>query len=401
MAAHRCSISQDDFKNEKQTNSTKTPAKVGTVPVGQQRIDKYLVRTKRVLSGGDTTPGGGNETGQHRWKRQRLIDEFLGGSDKICTDFLLVYKSPREFHRYMAERYHALCLDRLPLAWFKLIFDNEAGMDGGDERRESVSAASALHEALSRETRVICPQPMENIWRWAALVPDPQSARVVIIARGPYHETVRSSEPSDTYWPNCDQLNDIKALEVGKAPGHTPPDKGTVITMADGLAFSVNPRYARTGKGLPYVLTNIMMAADTSFVTRSHDESRFRGDLSPWAEDGVLLLNSVLTTVEGSPDAHAHIGWQVITDRVIERLGDSKTNTRIFMLWGSDMNKKRVLIDHSKHVVMSDRYPCGHNWLEKDIFKEANLILRTLRRPAVCWSCRRPPRRHGETKIQI
>lgn len=278
----------------------------------------------------------------------------------------------------MSSKYPTLHLDSLPRTWFKIIFDQKRGEDGGIERQNSELIVRTIHEALSSEQRLICPQPLENIWKWATTLPEPDDVRVVVLGKDPYPIVFR-----------------------GDDGGNVP------ITMADGLAFGVNPDYARLGKSLPPTLVNIMKLADRSFDIRRYDKSRFRGDLTMWTENGVLLLNSALTTVEDTPNAHSHIGWNNVTDRVVEWLGrggEDETHTRIFMLWGKEAQTMADKIDRSTHVTITSCHPSPltahkNGWFGKDVFKEANLILRALGRSPIRWSCRRQLTCHVQSRL--
>ncbi|MDC3216736.1 uracil-DNA glycosylase, partial [Candidatus Pseudothioglobus singularis] len=80
------------------------------------------------------------------------------------------------------------------------------------------------------------------------------------------------------------------------------------------------------------------------------------GNLVTWANQGVLLLNSVLTVERHSPAAHANKGWEFFTDHVISLLNEHKNNL-VFILWGAYANKKSKLIDSSKHLILSAPHP--------------------------------------------
>ena len=102
------------------------------------------------------------------------------------------------------------------------------------------------------------------------------------------------------------------------------------------------------------------------------------GNLTQWAEQGVLLLNTVLTVEEGQPASHANWGWETFTDRVIAVLNEQRENL-VFLLWGSHAQKKGRFIDRQKHCVLTAVHPsplsahrgffgCGH-------FAQANQYL--------------------------
>ena len=80
------------------------------------------------------------------------------------------------------------------------------------------------------------------------------------------------------------------------------------------------------------------------------------GDLTRWAKQGVLLLNGVLTVEEGKPNSHKNLGWEDFTDAVIQRLSNEKVGL-VFLLWGAYAQKKRELIDTSKHCVLEAPHP--------------------------------------------
>jgi uracil-DNA glycosylase len=80
------------------------------------------------------------------------------------------------------------------------------------------------------------------------------------------------------------------------------------------------------------------------------------GDLTPWAKQGVLLLNAVLTVRENEPASHAKIGWMHFTDAVIRKISDEKKGI-VFLLWGKFAEQKQVLIDETKHFVLKAAHP--------------------------------------------
>tara|TARA_B100000214_G_scaffold54372_1_gene34691 strand:+ start:1589 stop:2284 length:696 start_codon:yes stop_codon:yes gene_type:complete len=134
-------------------------------------------------------------------------------------------------------------------------------------------------------------------------------------------------------------LTEVKLVIIGQDPYHG-------VGQANGLAFSVEK-----GKKIPPSLTNIYkeLAKDTNLQPPNH------GDLTFWAKQGVLLLNSVLTVEKAEPASHSARGWEVFTDKVIEIL-NQKENI-VFMLWGSYAQKKGSIIDTSKHYVLKASHP--------------------------------------------
>ena len=139
---------------------------------------------------------------------------------------------------------------------------------------------------------------------------------------------------------NTTPLNDVKVVILGQDPYHNPG-------QAMGLSFSV-PR----GMSLPPSLRNIYkeLADSTDFEIPKH------GDLTAWAEQGVFLLNAMLTVERNQPSSHSKIGWQDFTDAVIRTLSERKEHL-VFLLWGAFAQKKSELIDESKHLVLTSAHP--------------------------------------------
>ncbi len=132
----------------------------------------------------------------------------------------------------------------------------------------------------------------------------------------------------------------LKVVILGQDPYHNPG-------QAHGLSFSVPD-----GVAFPPSLANI-------FKTLSNDLSLpipSTGNLTPWAQQGVFLLNTVLTVIHKKPHSHATIGWQHFTDAVIDIISQFKDHV-VFMLWGGQAQKKRQFIDQTKHTVLTAPHP--------------------------------------------
>ena len=169
-------------------------------------------------------------------------------------------------------------------------------------------------------------------------------------------------------------FSSTKVVILGQDPYH---GEG----QAEGLSFSV-PK----GMGIPPSLRNIYKELDqddVDFTNPGH------GHLENWAKQGVLLLNSVLTVEKNSPASHANQGWEVFTDQVITLLNDNKDNL-VFLLWGAYANKKSVLIDSNKHLILSAAHPspfsahkgffgCKH-------FSKTNSYLEVSNQELIDWS---------------
>jgi uracil-DNA glycosylase len=132
----------------------------------------------------------------------------------------------------------------------------------------------------------------------------------------------------------------VKVVILGQDPYHGPG-------QAHGLCFSV-----RDGVAPPPSLVNIFreLTEDVGCPPPSS------GDLQPWAEQGVLLLNAVLTVERGRAGAHQGKGWERFTDRIVAELNDGRDGL-VFMLWGSYALKKGAVIDRRRHLVLSAPHP--------------------------------------------
>lgn len=164
----------------------------------------------------------------------------------------------------------------------------------------------------------------------------------------------------------------VRVVILGQDPYHGPD-------QAHGLAFSV-----RTGQKMPPSLRNIYREIQLSCggVIPSS------GDLTHWAQQGVLLLNTVLTVEAGKAASHRGRGWEVFTDAILERLNREKSGL-VFVLWGADAQAKAGLIDSQKHLILAAPHPsplsayrgffgCGH-------FVKINKWLNDLGAPEIKW----------------
>ena len=140
---------------------------------------------------------------------------------------------------------------------------------------------------------------------------------------------------------NTTPLNQVKVVIIGQDPYPT-------VGHAHGLCFSVQPDV----KPLPKSLLNINKElADDLGVNNQHT-----GYLQPWAEQGVLLLNAVLTVEAGNANAHQGKGWEQFTDAVINSV-NLQTQHTVFILWGAYAQKKGKMIDRQKHFVIESPHP--------------------------------------------
>ena len=134
--------------------------------------------------------------------------------------------------------------------------------------------------------------------------------------------------------------SDVRAVILGQDPYHGPG-------QAHGMCFSV-----RKGTPPPPSLQNIFkeMKSDLGIDPPQH------GELTSWADNGVLLLNTVLTVREGQPNSHKGMGWEQFTDRVIQLLNE-RQQPMVFLLWGGNARSKARLITNPAHLVLQCAHP--------------------------------------------
>lgn len=139
---------------------------------------------------------------------------------------------------------------------------------------------------------------------------------------------------------NLTPFEEVKVVILGQDPYHNPG-------QAMGLSFSVPE-----GTPLPPSLQNIFKEASDDLQL----PAPISGDLTHWAEQGVLLLNTILTVEAHQPRSHHPYGWQILTDKVIELLNKEREGI-VFILWGSDAQRKEWQIDQTKHLVLKAPHP--------------------------------------------
>ncbi|WP_051640627.1 uracil-DNA glycosylase [Thiomicrorhabdus sp. Milos-T2] len=140
---------------------------------------------------------------------------------------------------------------------------------------------------------------------------------------------------------NSTPLDKVKVVILGQDPYPTPGH-------AHGLCFSVQPNV----KPLPKSLLNINKELETDLgVNNQHT-----GYLQPWAEQGVLLINAVLTVEAGQANSHQNKGWEKFIDTIIATLNEHTANT-VFILWGAYAQKKGKMINRQKHLVIESPHP--------------------------------------------
>ena len=140
---------------------------------------------------------------------------------------------------------------------------------------------------------------------------------------------------------NRTPFDKVKVVILGQDPYHEP-------NQAHGLCFSV-----QKGVSLPPSLVNIYKELEDEFGTKFLDRE---GDLTQWADQGVLLLNATLTVAAGNAGSHQGRGWEMFTDAVVSKLAERRENL-VFILWGSYAQKKGAFIDRNRHLVLSSPHP--------------------------------------------
>ena len=169
------------------------------------------------------------------------------------------------------------------------------------------------------------------------------------------------------------KLDNLKVVILGQDPYHG-------FGQAQGLAFSTPANIKN-----PPSMQNILKEIQSDLGKKSICED---GDLTPWAKQGVLLLNTILTVEEAKPNSHHNLGWEVFTDNIIKYISDNCEDT-IFILWGSPAISKTKLIDTKKHHILTAPHPsplssyrgffgCKH-------FSQTNNILKSLNKEAIIW----------------
>ena len=166
---------------------------------------------------------------------------------------------------------------------------------------------------------------------------------------------------------------DTSVVVLGQDPYH---ERG----QAHGLSFSVQPNIP-----IPPSLRNV-------FAERENDiglTPPTHGTLTPWAQQGVLLLNTALTVREGSAGSHAKKGWEAITDHIISTVNDN-TERCVFILWGAHAQAKKKLITQGHHAILEAPHPsplsASRGFFGSAPFSRTNALLKEAGRAPIDWS---------------
>lgn len=184
-------------------------------------------------------------------------------------------------------------------------------------------------------------------------------------------EKVRNEYKFNTIYPKGDKIfnafnlcpfDSLKVVIIGQDPYH---GKG----QANGLSFSVEKNIK-----IPPSLKNIFIELKNNYPEYEYSN----GDLTRWANQGVLLLNSILTVRKSEPGSHTNIGWEKFTDFVIKNISSERRNV-VFLLWGKYAQSKSRLIDDNKHLILKSPHPSpfsAHKGFFKNFhFKKTNEYL--------------------------
>ena len=168
-------------------------------------------------------------------------------------------------------------------------------------------------------------------------------------------------------------FENLKVVILGQDPYHG-------FGQAQGLAFSTPSEIKN-----PPSMVNILKEINDDLGKKSICED---GDLTPWAKQGVLLLNTILTVEEGKPKSHHKLGWEIFTDNIIKYISENCSDI-IFILWGAPAIAKTKIIDKSKHHILTSPHPSPlssyRGFFGSKQFSKTNEILANLKKEPINW----------------
>ena len=170
---------------------------------------------------------------------------------------------------------------------------------------------------------------------------------------------------------NLCPFDSVKVVILGQDPYHN-------VGEAMGLSFSV-PRSMKIPPSLKNIYKEINQDCGIAIP--------YHGDLTSWAQQGVFLLNAMLTVEQNMPSSHRNIGWQEFTDATILALSSQRSGL-VFMLWGNFAKNKAELIDTNKHLVLASAHPsplAGKSFFGNHHFSRANEYLKSQGKSAINW----------------
>jgi len=229
---------------------------------------------------------------------------------------------------------------------------------------------------MSKELPIVSPT-IGKTW-FEALKPEfskPYFARLSkFVTEERAKSTVFPTQTDVWSWTTKTSIQDVRVVILGQDPYHGPG-------QAHGLCFSVKP-----GVPAPPSLANMYKELCTDipgFVRPNH------GHLTGWAEQGVLLLNAVLTVTSGRANSHKDQGWEKLTDAVIRWISANCTDV-VFLLWGAHAQKKAAFVDKSRHHVLNTTHPsplsAHRGFLGCRHFSTCNQLLEKNGRKPIDWA---------------
>ncbi len=207
----------------------------------------------------------------------------------------------------------------------------------------------------------------------APLFSDERYAKIREFLKYEYSHNIIYPDMHDLY--NCFRytpLDNIKAVILGQDPYHEP-------NQAHGLCFSV-----KKGVKLPPSLVNIYKEIEDDLgITEPNC-----GDLTKWANEGILLLNTTLTVREHAANSHSKCGWAWFTDSVIKLISENTQNV-VFILWGGNARSKAPLIDETKHFIIQSAHPSPlsayNGFFGSRPFSKTNGYLKSIGKEPIDW----------------
>jgi len=167
-------------------------------------------------------------------------------------------------------------------------------------------------------------------------------------------------------------FEDIKVVIIGQDPYH---QKG----QAQGLAFST-PKNIKN----PPSMVNILKEIHSDIGDSLCDD----GDLTPWAKQGVLLINTILTVEESTPKSHQKKGWEIFTDTIIKTISENRKDI-VFILWGAGAIQKTKLIESTKHHILTAPHPSPlssyRGFFGSKHFSKTNIFLHSVKKKEIQW----------------
>jgi len=238
-----------------------------------------------------------------------------------------------------------------------------------DEQGSNEPAQAAIELSAS-----ILPKDWQALLKNEFDQPYMQSLQAFLVAEQDRGKTI--FPPADQIFTafNLTPLVDVKVVILGQDPYHGPG-------QAHGLSFSVPNEVSKLPPSLKNIYKELKSDLDIPIATT--------GNLVPWAEQGVLLLNAMLTVEAKNAGSHQKQGWETFTDKVI-RLLSERSEGVVFVLWGAYAQKKSYLIDESKHLVLKGIHPsplsAHRGFFGSKPFSYINQYLSDNEKPEVDWS---------------